>query len=241
MRIFVRGKEVSVLMYHSVENSQWKYGVTPLQFERHLKYIKENMNPVSFADVVAYTRGEKELPHKSVAVTFDDGYEDTISVVAPLLAKYRIPATVFLTTNFFPMEKLGNLPRPAWEGIERVAQEGWVTFEVHGESHTNFTELSVEALTNELVRSKDDIQRHTGYTPQFVAYPAGRVNRDVEQVVKTLFAGGCVITEGLVKPHTNPYRIKRIQVDRSISFTQFKIRMTKAIDYVKFIKSKMTL
>ncbi|MEX0931927.1 MAG: polysaccharide deacetylase family protein [Candidatus Paceibacterota bacterium] len=238
-RIFDARPEIAVLMYHSVENTSWKYGVSEKAFEQQLKYIKSNMNPVSLHDVVNHIEGKSILPRRSVAITIDDGYEDTISFVAPLLKKYGIPATVFLTTNLAPMEKLGNLSRPTEEGVQRIAKEGVVTFEVHGESHTNFTELSDSELVREIESSKQRITQLTGTTSTLCAYPAGRVDKRVESVIARHFRGACCITEALVTSGANVYRIPRIQVDRSITFFQFIFRMTSALTYVKKLKNIM--
>jgi peptidoglycan/xylan/chitin deacetylase (PgdA/CDA1 family) len=35
-----------------------------------------------------------------VCITFDDGYRDNLTVAAPVLEKYRLPATLFLATGF---------------------------------------------------------------------------------------------------------------------------------------------
>ena len=46
------------------------------------------------------------LPHRSLAITIDDGFKSTLSVAAPLLLRFHLPATVYVTTYY--MEK--NVP-----------------------------------------------------------------------------------------------------------------------------------
>jgi peptidoglycan/xylan/chitin deacetylase (PgdA/CDA1 family) len=46
------------------------------------------------------------IPPRTVVVTFDDGYEDTIATALPLLRRHEVPATVFVTT--------GNPGEPFW-------------------------------------------------------------------------------------------------------------------------------
>jgi peptidoglycan/xylan/chitin deacetylase (PgdA/CDA1 family) len=41
----------------------------------------------------------------TVCITFDDGYLDTYTMAAPILAKYRLPATVFLATGYVEREE----------------------------------------------------------------------------------------------------------------------------------------
>jgi peptidoglycan/xylan/chitin deacetylase (PgdA/CDA1 family) len=46
------------------------------------------------------------LPQRSLAITIDDGFKSTLSVAAPLLLRFHLPATVYVTTYY--MEK--NVP-----------------------------------------------------------------------------------------------------------------------------------
>jgi peptidoglycan/xylan/chitin deacetylase (PgdA/CDA1 family) len=55
---------------------------------------------------------EGSLPPRSVSLTFDDGYANNIRLAYPLLAKYGVPATIFLSSSyiesgsFYPFLKL---------------------------------------------------------------------------------------------------------------------------------------
>jgi len=56
--------------------------------------------PVSIPELVAATRDGKSLPRRAFAVTFDDGFENNFSVVAPILTARGVPATFYVTTGF---------------------------------------------------------------------------------------------------------------------------------------------
>jgi hypothetical protein len=49
--------------------------------------------------VGAIERGER-LAEGTVALTFDDGYRDALEVVAPILARYGLPAILYLPTGY---------------------------------------------------------------------------------------------------------------------------------------------
>ncbi len=89
-----------VLCYHRISNYFDDFNLMNVSihnFEMHMKYIKEHYEIVSLEDLV------KECPHdekrNQVAITFDDGYRDVYRNAFPILEKYQIPATVFITTG----------------------------------------------------------------------------------------------------------------------------------------------
>ena len=103
---------VVCIYYHRVaelDSDPWKMAVTPQEFEWHLKYLKENYNVVKFDyDWTQVTNG-------SVVLTFDDGYYDFYLNAYPLLQKYEIPATVFVSTA-----NIGTKREFWWDRLERI-------------------------------------------------------------------------------------------------------------------------
>ncbi len=92
------GVPVRIIMYHQIsENSKlWGDYVIPLDLlEKDFQYMKENgIQPISFESLQDYVSYGKELPEKSVLITFDDGERSFLTKVLPLLEKYCYPANV---------------------------------------------------------------------------------------------------------------------------------------------------
>lgn len=89
-------KYVDVLLFHRVcylKTDPWKLAVTPEEFDNQIRYIKENYNVVRFED------DWSNINEKTVVITFDDGYVDNFYNAVPILRKYNIPATFFISTN----------------------------------------------------------------------------------------------------------------------------------------------
>jgi peptidoglycan/xylan/chitin deacetylase (PgdA/CDA1 family) len=93
-----------VLAFHRVlENSDFDLCYEPYiamsasVFEDLLKLLCREFWPVSLEQLIKQPEGESG--RQRVAITFDDGWEDTFSVAYPLLLRYEIPATVFLCTG----------------------------------------------------------------------------------------------------------------------------------------------
>jgi peptidoglycan/xylan/chitin deacetylase (PgdA/CDA1 family) len=48
------------------------------------------------------------LPARAACITFDDGYENNVTVAAPILAARKVPATVFVATGFTGAGRMWN-------------------------------------------------------------------------------------------------------------------------------------
>jgi peptidoglycan/xylan/chitin deacetylase (PgdA/CDA1 family) len=104
-----------VLLYHRIDDTPDAYGlgVPPAIFETHLQRLQAECQIVEL-DALLKTAPE-DLPPRTVALTFDDGYEDNLRVALPLLQRYDAPATFFLTTRW--LEACGEY---WWDTLERV-------------------------------------------------------------------------------------------------------------------------
>jgi peptidoglycan/xylan/chitin deacetylase (PgdA/CDA1 family) len=91
-----------ILLYHRIaeaDSDPWQLAVTPGHFEEHLQILSRLGRIMPLHGLaVAVQRGT--LPRRAVIVTFDDGYADNLSNAKPLLQKYEVPATVFITTGY---------------------------------------------------------------------------------------------------------------------------------------------
>jgi peptidoglycan/xylan/chitin deacetylase (PgdA/CDA1 family) len=106
-----------ILMYHRVAEEDidpWSLRVTPQHFTKHLQVLRQHTQPMSLNEL-AQAHQQGKIPPRAVAITFDDGYANNLHQAKPLLEKYDIPATVFVTTSYLKE------PREFWwdelEGI----------------------------------------------------------------------------------------------------------------------------
>lgn len=86
-----------VLPYQEGENP-FLLKVSPSLFEDHLKFFKKSFN-ICFADDLVRNKF-KGKSSRDISITFDDGYFDNYEYAFPLIKKYKVPVTIFLTTSF---------------------------------------------------------------------------------------------------------------------------------------------
>jgi len=87
-----------IIMYHGVSR-QKNFSINGRhlpsdEFEKHLIYFKKNFNILSLKEICS----KNNRDGYSIALTFDDGYLNNIQHAIPLLLKYEIPATFFVSS-----------------------------------------------------------------------------------------------------------------------------------------------
>jgi peptidoglycan/xylan/chitin deacetylase (PgdA/CDA1 family) len=106
-----------ILLYHRVvdlPDDPYNLAVSPERFARQLDYIQQTCHPMRLLDLAEAIR-QRALPHRAVAITFDDGYADNYRYAFPLLKAAGVPATVFVTTG-----QLDNPNEFWWDELERL-------------------------------------------------------------------------------------------------------------------------
>jgi peptidoglycan/xylan/chitin deacetylase (PgdA/CDA1 family) len=94
--------------------------VGPKAFEHLLGWLKKHFDCVPLMEILQPNSLKSERPR--VALTFDDGWRDNAVNAFPLLQKYQVPASIFLSTDF-----IGSRQRFWWESI------GETLWNSHGE------------------------------------------------------------------------------------------------------------
>ncbi|MDR0391580.1 MAG: polysaccharide deacetylase family protein [Planctomycetaceae bacterium] len=113
-RQLILPRSVLILAYHSVA-ADWRKqadyidrGITTNAeiFDEHMRILRREYNPVTLDDIAGWLRGTQILPPRSVVVTFDDGFADNYEVAAPIMEKYNIRGTIYLTVDAIQRQEL---------------------------------------------------------------------------------------------------------------------------------------
>ena len=170
-----------ILIYHAVgtkirEDRLRIYTISPERFRLHMEalaaYPQNRLTGMrdGFAGTGLRT-----------AVTFDDGYKDNLYQAAPVLQRYGIPFTVFISTAFVQKRHASYLSP---EEVKELARLPGVTIGTHGATHVPLTLCDDAALQRELDGSKQYLEDLLGAGVTTMSYPHGAVNRRVRDHVE---------------------------------------------------------
>jgi peptidoglycan/xylan/chitin deacetylase (PgdA/CDA1 family) len=174
-----------VLCYHSVHPNRPFHSTIPEVFERHLEWLTEHCRLVSLGDLVNDAQVSRN-GRPVAAISFDDGYEDNHSYALPLLVKYGVPATFFITAGFVERDPavLQRFQRVLGCGPDDIVPLDWTQVRElrangmdigsHTYTHRNLARLSRAEAEEELRSSKDVISDRLGAAIDSCAYPFGK-------------------------------------------------------------------
>ena len=145
--------------------------MTLAQFTQQIDAIQE----------IARSTGISFVPFGSVlrdtiSITFDDGYTDALTVIAPLLCARQIPFHVFVSAARMNGSERKYLS-PA-QVVELSNMPG-ATIGAHGATHRSLTSLSSSELAAELQASKVDLEAALQKPVTTMSYPYGHVDESV--------------------------------------------------------------
>jgi peptidoglycan/xylan/chitin deacetylase (PgdA/CDA1 family) len=118
---------LTILTYHSVlpstrgiDAAEARNVVDAETFAWQMRYLSKHFNCLKLEDAVERLRRKQPLPPNSVVVTFDDGFWNNLEYAFPILRRFGVPATVFVTTGHIGRgtemlwtERVGRLLRAA--------------------------------------------------------------------------------------------------------------------------------
>ncbi|HEV2884248.1 MAG TPA: polysaccharide deacetylase family protein [Pyrinomonadaceae bacterium] len=166
----------SVLVYHSIssppEPMPGNIDISPERFNQQLRWLERWRRVGRLWETLTASESES-----LTAITFDDGFRDNLTVALPLLEKYQLPFTLFVTAGFVGRE--GYLSA---EELQEISRHPLATIGAHGLWHRHFNRLSVDDARFELKESRRLLSGITGTKVDLMAWPYGECNEQLEQL-----------------------------------------------------------
>ena len=317
---YLNRKKILILAYHGVTKREFQIPPWTLillnTFEHQIKFIAEKYNIISLKQVVEGMKNGNSLPENPAVITFDDGYKNNLTLALPILQKYRVPATIFLTAGYIgskeilPLDEvylvithpknrspitiseiglgpllldseeailksyyecvrvLKSFPTKeqkiylallkemlesdyekrdiveefrllSHEEIEKLSKSGLIDFGAHTVSHEILTNISLEEAENEIIGSKDIIEKYLDEAITFFAYPNGTEadynNEHIKFLEENKFICSVTTVPKLNTIKDNPYRLGRMSIGpgHSSNLNQLALRASGFISALK--------
>jgi len=217
---------VPILTYHDLAPAaKGRMVMGAKGFEEQMRYLKANgYRVITLKEFVEFVSLQRQLPEKSVLITFDDGYRSFLRYAYPVLKELGFSATLFIYTDY--VANGGNAF--TWPELKKLADEGFF-IEAHSKSHGDMVRAKGEGaaeynrrLEAELVQPKALFEKYLGYVPDIIAYPYGRQDDIVAQRTKErgYIAAFTVRRQGS-QSFVDPHRIHRIQIYPEMNMAEF--------------------
>src|SRR5437899_3539239 len=167
--------------------------ITPAAFEAQMKELKDKgVTVISMQDLLAWKRGEKNIPPRCAVITFDDGWKSQYEVAWPILKKYGYPFTMFIYTEGVRGGHFGGGEAITWEQLAEMRDAG-IDIEAHSATHQDLRKpydkvarkrLSPpeyeQWLQNEIVGCKQLLEQRLGIKVNCFAVPYGFYNEHIK-------------------------------------------------------------
>lgn len=168
-----------IVQYHHVAlDTPPSTTISPADFRRHLEYLRDNaFNVLPLDQLVEALRSGEQVPDKSVAITFDDGYDSIYTTAFPLLQEFGFPFTVFIATQPIDDQQANFM---TWTQLREMADQGALIAN-HMVNHPYMLDRSegetdaqwLERQRDELLEAESRIRENTGQSVRYLAYPYG--------------------------------------------------------------------
>ncbi len=221
---------VPVLMYHKVSpGEKEKYRVSPERFNSQIAYLfKKGYQTISPNELLGFIREGKALPKRPLLITFDDGYRDNFTYAYPILKRYRFQATIFLVTQYIGKKNEwsgGDEEILSWEEIGEMREEG-LSFGFHTHTHPNLLELSPDKALFEIRDSRRILEERLGEAIRFFAYPYGKFNLEIRDLVEEAgYLGAFSTLPGKNGRDEDPFLLRRILIRGSDTKLHFMLNL----------------
>lgn len=218
---------VAILGYHDFRER----GGSPMliaadKFREQMKAIKESKIPViPMKDLLAWKKGEKNIPEEAIVITMDDGWEGVYQFAFPVLKEFGFPFTVYLYKKYV---NIGGRSL-TWGQIREMMAFG-AEVGSHSVSHETLTSRHGRNdadyrlwILSELKDSKEFLEKNLGIAVSSFAYPYGNHNEEIVQTTQQVgYETAVTVSPQKVTWDTSPVKLSRYIIHGD-SDTNFKM------------------
>ena len=178
---------VSILLYHDfVERiPKTEMMVSVPTFRAQMQALKDaNITVIPMSDLLAWKRGEKNIPDESAVITLDDGWVGEHQFAYPIMKEFGYPFTIYLYKKYVAVGGRSMTHEQIKDMLKHGAELG-----SHTISHQQLTNKKGKTdeqykawLHEEIAESKKWLEETFSVPCQTLAYPYGNKNDEIVQL-----------------------------------------------------------
>lgn len=221
---------IPVLLYHAFGDDENRFVVGLRTFERQMRLLSLlGWRAIDYEEYATTLAAGALPPPRTAVLTIDDGYRDNAEI-APILERHGFGATIFLVSGTLGAENdwssndplRGRAMLSVDEARALLARGVGVGFGAHTVTHAALPECPDDAVVEEVVESKRQLELVLERPMRTFAYPYGGLDeRSVAAVRRAGFESACTTEPRLARPDDDPFLVPRIEVMHGDSLRRF--------------------
>lgn len=223
-RPLLRGKGV-IVAFHSItrEPSTGALRCGVVDFDAYCRFFAKHFRVETLSKTVDRIRARQSLD-RNLCITFDDGYADNAELADPVLQKYKLPATFYVTSGFIESAHQTFWDQSAgleskwmnWNQVRDLARAGH-DIGAHTVTHVDLSRATNEQAETELQTCWEEIRSRIGAEPKHFAIPFGRSYENFGATISIASEIGyrsiTLCRGGVVSSRSDPMSIERWPID----------------------------
>jgi peptidoglycan/xylan/chitin deacetylase (PgdA/CDA1 family) len=221
---------VPVLCYHDIApQASGRLRMAVKTFEEQMRYLKaQGYHVVSLAGLLEFASLKRQLPRKTVVLSFDDGWKSFRQYAAPILKELGFAATLFIYTDF-----IGARIAMTWDDLRDLAREGF-DIQTHSKTHGDLKRKAGESedeytrrMDAELLQPQALFRRHLGEAKPILAYPYGSHDDEILKRLRDAGYSAALDVRRQGNPSFTPLlTLHRAQIYADMTIEQFARNLT---------------
>jgi len=217
---------VPILCYHNLApTAKGRLVLAAKAFEEQMRYLKaEGYRVLPLREFVEWNHLKRQLPRRTVVLTFDDGYSAFMEHAYPVLKELGYTATLFVYTDYVGAGRNAL----SWADLKKLDAEGF-DVQAHSKTHGDLRRAQGETdaqfarrMQTELADPLALFRRNLGKAPPFLAFPYGRSDEGVEKKAREVgYTAAFTVRRQGSPAFVAPLRVNRSQVYSEMTLEDF--------------------
>lgn len=206
-----------ILAYHRIDEDAFPGNSLRLEnFQSHLQEIKHgDYTVMPLPDIIKAMKSGITLPPRTIAITFEGGYQSAYQNAIPLLLKEKIPFTVFYAGQNAHVDTGQYM---GWNDLKSLARYDFVSLGLLPDLYTHFNEDSAAGLKRHVNNARLEYRKIFGEEPELFSYPFGEFDTDFKNwIEKQGFIAAFGIQSGVSHPKMDYFNVPRFTMTEGFS------------------------